>query len=90
MQAVDLSVTIHTSPTSSGGRFTRLKHLLPGPKKCHGSEMPHWKAAASSEATPHTAMNVVKVIPNLRCRSEAVSIIINEMIESFARARVAM
>jgi len=55
-----------------------------------GSALPHWKAATNSAMTPHKAMTAVNPAPRYLCKSEAVKITSNDMMESFAKAKVAM
>lgn len=56
----------------------------------HGYVLPHWSDVAITDTTPHSAMKPVKPRPTWRCLFEAVSIISSDMIDSFARAKVAI
>jgi len=69
---------------------TRLMHLLSFPVKCHGRRASHSKAAISSDTTPQSAIKPVNAHPNLRCMLDAVKIMRSDIIDNFARVRVAM
>lgn len=86
----DLLIPSVTSQFDTANIHTMLKQLLPAPKNRHGSSNPHWNAATNTDAIPQTAITTVNTMPNLRCRSAAVSIISSERMDTLAKARVAM
>jgi hypothetical protein len=56
----------------------------------HGYVPPHWKDVMSTDTTPHSAMKPVKPKPKWRCLSDAVMFISRDIMDSFARANVAI
>jgi hypothetical protein len=65
-------------------------HWLPRSLVRHGYVLPHWTDVAIIDTTPHSAMKLVSPRPRCRCLSDAVIFISRDMIDSFARAKVAI
>lgn len=56
----------------------------------HGYVLPHWNEVAITDTIPHDVMKPVRLSPRYRCLSDAVMFINSDMMDSFARAKVAM
>jgi hypothetical protein len=69
---------------------TKSKHLPSLARNCHGSTAPHWNAETTPDRMLQEAMNTVSSKPMFRCCFEAVKILSNEMMDSFAKHRVAI